>query len=121
MARQQELAIVAGNKRGDLRGEETGELTPLALDRRDKLSRRDRDDGLVSELPDKRRQGIATALVQVVEDRSSSGKLFTSTNRSNTAMRKLCDRLGFQPSGVVENLDNGDRELIYFKRLEVAP
>ena len=71
--------------------------------------------------PDKRRQGIATALVQVVEDRSSSGKLFTSTNRSNTAMRKLCDRLGFQPSGVVENLDNGDPELIYFKRLEVAP
>ena len=56
-----------------------------------------------------------------VEARSSSGKLFTSTNRSNTPMRKLCDRLGFQPSGVVENLDNHDPELVYYKRLEAGP
>ena len=71
--------------------------------------------------PDKRRQGIATALIRAVEARSSSSKLFTSTNRSNTPMRKLCDRLGFQPSGVVENLDNDDPELVYYKRLELGP
>jgi len=33
-------------------------------------------------------------------------------------MRRLCARLGFQPSGIVENLDDGDPELFYFKRVE---
>jgi len=36
---------------------------------------------LLAVRPDKRRQGIATALIRAVEARSSSGKLFTSTNR----------------------------------------
>ena len=76
---------------------------------------------LLAVRPDKRRQGIATALIRAVEARSSSGKLFTSTNRSNTPMRRLCLRLGFQRSGVVENLDNDDPELIYYKRLEAGP
>jgi GNAT superfamily N-acetyltransferase len=75
---------------------------------------------LLAVRPDKRRQGIATALIRAVEARSSSGKLFTSTNRSNTPMRNLCDRLGFQPSGVVENLDNDDPELIYYKPVEIT-
>jgi GNAT superfamily N-acetyltransferase len=76
---------------------------------------------LLAVRPDKRRQGIATALIRAVEARSSSGKLFTSTNRSNTPMRRLCDHLSFQRSGVVQNLDNDDPELIYYKRLEVGP
>ena len=75
---------------------------------------------LLAVRPDKRRQGIATALIRAVEARSTSGKLFTSTNESNTPMRRLCERLGFQPSGVVENLDQDDPELIYFKRVGVA-
>jgi len=75
---------------------------------------------LLAVRPDKRRQGIATALIKAVEARSASGKLFTSTNRSNTPMRGLCQRLGFQRSGVVENLDNDDPELIYYKRVEAG-
>jgi GNAT superfamily N-acetyltransferase len=75
---------------------------------------------LLAVRPDKRRQGIATALIRAVEGRSRSGKLFTSTNRSNTPMRRVCDRLGFQPSGIVENLDNDDPELIYYKLVEIA-
>lgn len=75
---------------------------------------------LLAVAPDKRRQGIATALIRAVEARSQSGKLFTSTNRSNKPMRRLCQRLGFQPSGVVENLDDDDPELVYFKRVEIA-
>jgi len=75
---------------------------------------------LLAVRPDKRRQGIATALIRAVEARSASGKLFTSTNRSNTPMRGLCQRLGFQRSGVVENLDNDDPELIYYKRVEAG-
>jgi GNAT superfamily N-acetyltransferase len=73
---------------------------------------------LLAVRPDKRRQGVATALIRAIEARSRSGKLFTSTNRSNRPMRRLCARLGFQPSGIVENLDDGDPELVYFKRVE---
>src|SRR5437870_90436 len=56
---------------------------------------------LLAVRPDQRRQGIATALIRAVEARSHSGKLFTSTNRSNTPMRRLCLRLGFRPSGEI--------------------
>jgi len=75
---------------------------------------------LLAVRPDKRRKGIATALIRAVEARSSSGKLFTSTNRSNTPMRRLCLRLGFHPSGLVENLDDDDPELVYYKRVEIG-
>ena len=74
---------------------------------------------LLAVQPAKRRQGIATALFRAVESRSRSGKLFTSTNRSNRPMRRLCERLGFLPSGAVENLDACAAELFYFKEVEV--
>jgi hypothetical protein len=37
---------------------------------------------------------------------------------SNTPMRELLSQLGYQSSGVVENLDPGDPELIFMKILE---
>jgi ribosomal protein S18 acetylase RimI-like enzyme len=64
-----------------------------------------------------RRRGVASALTRSIEARSRTPKLFTSTNRSNTAMQLVCESLGFVRSGVVENLDEGDPEIIYFKRL----
>jgi ribosomal protein S18 acetylase RimI-like enzyme len=67
--------------------------------------------------PDHRRRGIASALVRRVAETSPTAKLFTSTNRSNTAMQSLCESLGFVRSGIVENLDDDDPELIYFKRI----
>jgi GNAT superfamily N-acetyltransferase len=67
--------------------------------------------------PSDRRTGVATALVAAIESKSRTGKLFTSTNQSNTAMQRLCVQLGFEPSGVVENLDEGDSELFFVKRL----
>lgn len=67
--------------------------------------------------PGDRRSGIATALVKAVESATRSGKLFTSTNESNLPMQRLCLRLGFAPSGVVENLDEADPELFFVKRL----
>jgi GNAT superfamily N-acetyltransferase len=69
--------------------------------------------------PSFRRQGIETALVEAIEARSRTGKLFTSTNRSNVAMQRLCEELGFEPSGVVDNLDEGDPELFYLKRVSL--
>jgi GNAT superfamily N-acetyltransferase len=64
-----------------------------------------------------RRRGVASALVRLVEERVDGDRLFTSTNRSNDPMRRLCERLGFVASGYIENLDPGDPELIFVKWL----
>ena len=67
--------------------------------------------------PAARRQGVASSLVRRVEAAWAPGKLFCSTNTSNAPMRHLLESLGYVRSGVVENLDEGDPELIYFKHL----
>jgi GNAT superfamily N-acetyltransferase len=64
-----------------------------------------------------RRRGIGAALIRHVERTCRTPKLFTSANASNAPMRRLLLGLGFQPSGVVENLDENDPELLFFKRL----
>lgn len=77
-------------------------------------------NGFVSLLmvhPDFRRRGLATALMRAAELDCQTPKLFTSTNQSNLPMQQLCARLGYVKSGYVENLDEGDPELIYLKRL----
>jgi len=71
--------------------------------------------------PDFRRRGLATALMRAAELDCQTGKLFTSTNQSNLAMQRLCERLGFARSGYIENLDEGDPELIYVKMLVPVP
>jgi ribosomal protein S18 acetylase RimI-like enzyme len=72
---------------------------------------------LVIVSPDFRRQGVATALIRHVETICKTDKLFTSTNESNTAMQHLCESLGFIKSGMIDNLDEGDPEVVYFKRV----
>jgi ribosomal protein S18 acetylase RimI-like enzyme len=62
-----------------------------------------------------RRRGVGEKLMQHLEGLCRTPKLFTSTNLSNTAMQSLLAKLGYARSGVVENLDEGDPELIYFK------
>ena len=64
-----------------------------------------------------RRAGIATRLLQEIEQRCVKRKLFISTNRSNLAAQWLFDKCGFVPSGRIENLDLGDDEAVYFKQL----
>ena len=71
--------------------------------------------------PEFRRRGLATALMRAAELGCQAGKLFTSTNQSNIPMQRLCDRLGFVKSGYIENLDEGDPELIYVKMLVPVP
>jgi GNAT superfamily N-acetyltransferase len=70
---------------------------------------------------DFRRHGLATALMRAAELDCQTGKLFTSTNQSNLPMQRLCERLGFAKTGYVENLDEGDPEIIYVKMLAPAP
>lgn len=64
-----------------------------------------------------RRKGVATTLVTRLEERCETDKLFTSTNESNKPMQALMQSMSYEPSGTVYNLDDGDPELFYFKRL----
>lgn len=61
------------------------------------------------------RLGIGTTLLSAAEEACRTPKLFTSTNASNQAAQRLFLRAGFVRSGVIENLDAGDPELVYFK------
>jgi GNAT superfamily N-acetyltransferase len=61
------------------------------------------------------RQGVATALMETVEEAARGGRLFVSTNESNTIMRTLLAKRDFKVSGLVENLDPGDPELFFVK------
>ena len=69
--------------------------------------------------PTRRRRSVGEALVQHVEShfRPTSSKLFTSTNESNASMHALYVKRGFVRSGVIENLDEHDPEIVYFKSL----
>lgn len=71
---------------------------------------------LVSVHPQHRRQGVATVLMKAVEARCRNGKLFTSTNLSNLPMQALLGKMEYRLCGVVEELDEGDPELIFVKR-----
>ena len=46
---------------------------------------------------------------------SPTKKIFSSTNQSNKRMQEVFKANGFIQSGFVENLDDGDPEIIYFK------
>lgn len=65
-----------------------------------------------------RRHGIGGELLQHLERQCPTAKLFTSTNRSNLLMQHLLRKLGYVPSGIIDNLDEGDPELVFFKQLK---
>lgn len=62
-----------------------------------------------------RRLGLGTALMAACEDQHDDDRLFTSTNESNQPMRALLAKAGYRVSGVIENLDPGDPELVFVK------
>ena len=62
-----------------------------------------------------RRAGVGSALMGQCEEAHDSDRLFTSTNQSNGPMQALLAGRGYQPSGVIENLDPGDPELVFVK------
>ncbi|MBV4477647.1 GNAT family N-acetyltransferase [Pseudomonas botevensis] len=64
-----------------------------------------------------RRSGVGRQIVACLERVSCAEKIFTSTNTSNAPMRHLLIQLGYQHSGVVENLDPGDPEMIFVRFL----
>ena len=64
-----------------------------------------------------RRRGAGEALLRHMESLCRTPKLFTSTNLSNLRMQSLLAKLEYELSGVIHNLDEGDPEIVFFKRL----
>lgn len=63
-----------------------------------------------------RRTGAGTAMIEHLIGLIPPGeKLWTSTNQSNAPMRALLPRLGFIESGRIDNLDEGDPELVFVR------
>lgn len=64
--------------------------------------------------PAHQRKGLASKLLTYMTLVSPTEKLFSSTNESNESMKKVFEKNGFSKSGFVDNLDEGDPEIIYF-------
>lgn len=65
-----------------------------------------------------RRHGVGSLLLQHAVGLSSTIRIFTSTNRSNTRMIGLLEKEGWRFSGQLEGIDEGDPELVYYKDSE---
>ena len=66
---------------------------------------------------DMRGKGYGAALLNETETLARTAKIFSSTNQSNDRMRRVFIREGWRESGIIENLDEGDPEIVYFKRV----
>ncbi len=63
-----------------------------------------------------RRSGVGFALLGHIGGLvPAAEKLWTSTNTSNAPMRALLARAGFVPAGQVDQLDEGDPELVFVR------
>ena len=62
-----------------------------------------------------RRHGTGSALMAKCEADHDADRIFTSTNESNAPMRRLLAKADWSVSGVIENLDPGDPELVFVK------
>jgi GNAT superfamily N-acetyltransferase len=66
---------------------------------------------------DFRRRGIAREFFKAVEVMSPTPRLFSSTEETNAVSIRMHAALGFAPSGHVDNLPQGPRELIFYRRI----
>ena len=73
---------------------------------------------LVAVKPEHHRKGVARALYRAVEAQSPSPRLFSSTEETNAASIRMHSALGFTASGYIDNLPQGCRELLFYKRLD---
>jgi len=76
------------------------------------------EQGFISLLyvsPEVRRSGAGRMLLQYLVSVCETPKLFSSTNQSNAPMQALFRQVGFAPSGIIQNLDPNDPEIVYYK------
>jgi L-amino acid N-acyltransferase YncA len=72
---------------------------------------------LVSVDKEHRMRGVVRRLFRAVEEMSPSPRLFSSTEETNSDSIRMHTALGFTPSGHIDNLPQGYRELLFYKRL----
>ncbi|HXH83330.1 MAG TPA: GNAT family N-acetyltransferase [Candidatus Tectomicrobia bacterium] len=72
---------------------------------------------LVAVHPEHRKRGIARALFAEVERASPSPRLFSSAEETNPAGIQMHTALGFVHSGHIDNLPQGYRELLFYRRV----
>jgi N-acetylglutamate synthase-like GNAT family acetyltransferase len=66
---------------------------------------------------DWRRKGIAREFFKSVEAVSLSPRIFSSAEETNGPSIRMHTALGFTPSGYIDNLPQGVRELLFYKRI----
>lgn len=64
-----------------------------------------------------RRRGVAREMFKAVEHLSPGPRLFSACEDDDAAAIRMHGALGFAPSGHVDNLPRGKRQLLYFKRI----
>jgi ribosomal protein S18 acetylase RimI-like enzyme len=64
-----------------------------------------------------RRRGIARELMRSVEAVSPTPRLFSSVEETNGRAIHMHAALGFTPSGHIDNLPQGTRELLFYRRI----
>ena len=64
-----------------------------------------------------RRRGIAREFFKAVEAVSPTPRLFSSAEETNAVSIRMHAALGFVPSGHIDNLPQGPRELIFYRRI----
>jgi ribosomal protein S18 acetylase RimI-like enzyme len=64
-----------------------------------------------------RRRGIARELMRSVEAVSTTPRIFSSVEETNGPGIRLHSALGFTPSGHIDNLPQGTRELLFYRRV----
>jgi GNAT superfamily N-acetyltransferase len=60
-------------------------------------------------------RGVGSVILRTLESQCGAAKLFTSTTASNAPMRNQLGKLGFTGSDRIDNLDEGDHELVFVK------
>jgi len=68
-----------------------------------------------------RGQRIGQSLLKATEDFADGPKVFVTTNQSNDRMQRLLTKSGYRVCGYIDELDPGDPELVYFKRIAATP
>ena len=63
---------------------------------------------------DRRRRGTARQLLRTAVQRSSTARIFVSTNLSNDPMHALLISEGWTRAGIVDGLDLDDPEVFYY-------
>jgi ribosomal protein S18 acetylase RimI-like enzyme len=67
--------------------------------------------------PEYRGRRIGEHLLKAIEQRCDTPKLFVTTNLSNHRMQRLLLRMGYATCGYIAELDPGDPELVFVKKM----